>query len=1095
MSLSLHNKIVESMCGRMAYHKGKADFQSGKVSVVRYQPGQLFEAAVTDKGRSEVSVRLDDPSGTIAASCSCPTLGSYSKHCKHIAAALLCLIEIQRSDRPESAADAGGLQPQVQDPPAGTPREEARLVESMLGLFRKQPARSAGSGLLHDPRDPLHVQFICTLLPYGYRKQLFGIQMKVGLERLYIVQRIREFLEQLDKGKSYPFAKLFTYDPEFHRFKNEDESIIRQLTDIAENEQLYRDSNVFPVRSKHQTDRTLLLPPLSWDSLLPLLTRAETSVLVEHPGGSVHPLQLSDEPVPLHFDFRQTGNGNHAYELEVTGLDDVTVLESYGVVLTNGKLLQLPSESCSRLSELKQMFGDAGRRQLPLSPVQLESMMDRAVPGLMKLGRVQIAEAVSEKFIKTPLRASLYLDRVKEKMLAALEFHYGDITINPLEPWSAKRSSDRILVRDGELERQILELMEQSSFVRTESGYRMDDEDGEYDFLVHTVPRLEKLVKVYATSNVKERIYPVHVPPKITVDVNDKVDWLEARFDIETIPEAEIRKVLQSLEEKRRYHKMPDGALLPLESEEFQEIVRCMNELGVRMGEADGTTFRLPVVRGLQFMDTDRQSHAVRLGKTLRRLLTHMRNPDHLDFPVPDNLAPVLRDYQQYGYQWLRTLAHYRFGGILADEMGLGKTVQAIAFLVSMLPEIRAQELPAIIVSPASLVYNWQNELHKFAPDIRAAIADGSKVERNKFWKNAAGLDVIITSYPLLRRDIEANMMRSFHTLILDEAQFFKNHATQTAHAVKQLQAPYRFALTGTPVENRLEELWTLYDVVFPGLFPGRKAFNELSRSTVAKKIRPFLLRRLKSDVLTELPEKIETLHTSELLPEQKKLYAAYLAKLQKEALKHLSEASFHKNRIKILAGLTRLRQLCCHPALFVENYNGSSAKFEQLLDIVEECQSAGKRVLLFSQFTEMLGLIGREIGARGIPFFYLDGSTPPAERVELCGRFNEGERDLFLISLKAGGTGLNLTGADTVVLYDLWWNPAVEQQAADRAHRIGQKKVVQIIRLLAQGTVEEKMYDLQQKKLHLIEDVIRPGQESLSSFTEADIRELLLLG
>lgn len=281
---------------------------------------------------------------------------------------------------------------------------------------------------------------------------------------------------------------------------------------------------------------------------------------------------------------------------------------------------------------------------------------------------------------------------------------------------------------------------------------------------------------------------------------------------------------------------------------------------------------------------------------------------------------------------------------------------------------------------------------------------------------------------------------------------------------------------------------------MFPELFSGRKAFHDLTREQVAKRVRPFLLRRLKTEVLKELPEKIESLQASELLPEQKKLYVAYLAKLQQETLKHLNDDGFQKNRIKILAGLTRLRQLCCHPALFVEDYSGSSAKLEQLLEILEECRRAGRRTLVFSQFTEMLGLISKELGYQGVPFFYLDGKTPAAERVELCNRFNEGERDLFLISLKAGGTGLNLTGADTVILYDLWWNPAVEQQATDRAHRIGQKKVVQVIRLVTQGTVEDKMYELQQKKKNLIEEVVQPGQEALSALTEQEIREILMI-
>ena len=342
--------------------------------------------------------------------------------------------------------------------------------------------------------------------------------------------------------------------------------------------------------------------------------------------------------------------------------------------------------------------------------------------------------------------------------------------------------------------------------------------------------------------------------------------------------------------------------------------------------------------------------------------------------------------------------------------------------------------------------------------------------------------------------DTELYQNRLFHTMFVDEAQAFKNPMTKTAKAVKVVQAEYRFALTGTPIENSLDELWSIFHVVFPGLLPGRRAFSELSRENIAKRVRPFILRRMKKDVLKELPEKIETVLFSDLHEEQKKLYAAYLAELKQDTLKHLKNKTLQKNRIRILAGLTRLRQLCCHPGLFVEGYTGSSAKFEQLMEVLEECRISGRRVLIFSQFTQMLGIIRGQLVRKGIPYFYLDGQTIPSDRVALCDRFNDGEGDLFLISLKAGGTGLNLTGADTVILYDLWWNPAVEQQAADRAHRMGQENEVHIIRLIAKGTIEEKINELQHKKKSLIDEVIQSGQDSLTSMTEEDIKEILLI-
>lgn len=967
------------------------------------------------------------------------------------------------------------------------------LTQGVMKLFEDTKQRPSGTRSLFETRAPLDVQFIISPFPYGYDKYMFGIEMKVGSKRMYIVQRIREFLNQMERGEPYTFSRHFTYDPELHCFQKNNDDVLKALIEVYHHEIMYREtfSTYSGLSNNISGDRILLIPPNLWDAIAPLLISAPSVQLVQD-DITFDTISISDEPIPLHFEFDQALDVG--YQLDVQGLNQMIMMESYGIVLAKGKLLKLPELQCKRLSELKQLFGNSDKTQIEISPEQMGPFMEKVIPGLLKLGQVRIANSISDQIVRTPLKAKLYLDRVRDRLLAGLEFHYGDLVINPLEEHATKRSNNVILMRDGDQEGRILELMEQSSFARTESGYFMNDEDGEYDFLYHIVPQLEKLLDVYATTAVKVKLLTGLTPPKVTVDVDERTDWLELRFEMDDISETEIRKLLQALQDKRKYYRLPSGALLPLESSEFQEIISLMNEMGIHKRDLTGPEIRIPVIRGLHLMDSHDKRNAVKLSKSFRQLLDNMRFPDNMDFPVPNSHANVLRDYQKYGFQWLKTLAHYRFGGILADDMGLGKTLQSIAFLVSVLPEIRDHKLPALIICPASLMYNWLNELKKFAPEIVAVIADGNREEREKTLGRISGVDVVITSYPLLRRDIKLIASLNFHTLILDEAQAFKNYTTQTAQAVKVLQARYRFALTGTPIENKLEEIWSIFDAVFPDLFAGRKAFNDLPQDLIAKRIAPFLLRRLKTDVLKELPEKIESLQTSQLLPEQKKLYIAYLAKLQQETLKHLDEQDFQKNRIKILAGLTRLRQLCCHPALFVEDYAGNSAKFEQLMDIIDECRGAGKRVLIFSQFTEMLSLIRKELGVQGVPLFYLDGNTPASERVELCNKFNGGERELFLASLKAGGTGLNLTGADTVILYDLWWNPAVEQQAADRAHRIGQRNVVQVIRLITKDTVEEKMYELQQRKKDLIDEIIQPGHEALSTLTEEDIREILML-
>ncbi|NBD24136.1 helicase SNF [Paenibacillus sp. T1] len=1134
------------MCGQLSYKRGEAAFRGGKVAVAYYDPDAgRCEANVRLQENFEVALRIDDD-GDVSASCTCPSLSSYSKYCSHVAAVLLLIHDAQQAGRTPGASAEGsnadvrsagkavassgkrgsgsaaiGISDasvrhrgsiaagsdQERDAgfesrfPSGSVYAEAErdeLAQGLLKLFAPPAERTApASETRFDTRTPFALTFVCKPFASSRGRRMLGIELRAGAKRPATVPHIRDFLQCAADGESCAISKSLVYDPRLHSIQTADFAVLRQLIAMAEQERLYRETS--GVYAMHAApiggERLLPVPPADWEALLPALIAAPSAVIelnkVVYAG-----IEAADERLPLHFELaRQADDHGAGYRLHVQGLAEMTILDEYGLVLTGGKLLRESPEACARLLELQALLERSDEPdRIPLPPARIEPFMERVMPGLLKLGSVRIADDVAERITQRPLQAKLFLDRVRDRLLAALEFHYGDLVVNPLETEHERRSSGPILMRDGEKERRILALMEEASMAKTESGYFLGDEEREYHFLFHVVPQLEKLLTVHATSAVRTRIHLGGAPPSVTLKLNERSNWLDVKFDIAGIPEAEIKAILKSIDEKRTYHRLPSGALMPLDSEEMKEIIRFINEGRITVKDLRDSGIHIPLFRGLHLIDAPRQGGAVRLDKPFRRLLDNLRNPENMDFPEPAELLHPLRDYQVFGYQWLRTLAHYGFGGILADDMGLGKTVQAIAFLAAMLPAIRAERLPAIIVAPASLTYNWRAEIRKFAPHIRAVVADGTKTERDAVLAGSSSVDVVITSYPLLRRDIVGYAALDFHTLILDEAQAFKNYATQTAQSVKLLRARNRFALTGTPVENRLEELWSLFDAVFPDLFPGRKAFGELARETIAKRARPFLLRRVKTDVLKELPDKIESVQASALLPEQKKLYAAYLAKLREETLRHLDKDTLNKNRIRILAGLTRLRQICCHPALFVEDYAGTAGKFQQLLELIEECRAAGRRMLVFSQFVEMLKLIRQELQRRDVPYFYLDGSTPPRERIELSSRFNDGERDLFLISLKAGGTGLNLTGADTVILYDLWWNPAVEQQAADRAHRIGQRNVVQVIRLVAEGTVEDKMVELQERKKHLIDEVVQPGEEALSALTEEEIKELLML-
>ena len=453
-----------------------------------------------------------------------------------------------------------------------------------------------------------------------------------------------------------------------------------------------------------------------------------------------------------------------------------------------------------------------------------------------------------------------------------------------------------------------------------------------------------------------------------------------------------------------------------------------------------------------------------------------------------------LRDYQKRGYEWMAALDRMHMGGILADDMGLGKTAQIIALLLAAREEGRT----SLVVAPTSLTYNWLSEFRKFAPGLSVTVLSGNASQRAGLIRHITAngdVDVLITSYPLIRRDIDLLKDYSFRFVILDEAQNIKNAGSVAAQAVKQLQADTRFALTGTPMENGVGELWSLFDFVLPGYLPGyntflRKYQDGENAEDLLRRIHPFLIRRLKQDVLEELPDKMETTLTARMTPEQERIYRASLDRLRPR-IDQLMDEKGGRSKIEVLSAITELREICCHPSLVMSDYRGGSGKEELLIELLPEMIRDGRRVLLFSQFTSMLKLLKRRLEENGFTTLYLDGDTPAGDRLNLTERFNQGEGEIFLISLKAGGYGLNLTGADMVILYDPWWNPATEEQATDRAHRIGQEKKVQVVRLITGETIEEQVVELGNRKRALFERLITPGESILSALTEQEIRNL----
>lgn len=1068
MDIKLNQKIIKEMCGTVSFKRGDAFYRAGKVKLDK-QNEEICEATVQGTEDFHVTIRKEAEDSIVTA-CSCPNLPNFKYCCQHTAAVLITIYEYKKQ---------GKFTTQLQ------PSNKHDFADSFLTLFSESKQQKSGHQLHFEKREVLDVQFALKPTLIANAEFLFGIELEINQMK---VPMIREFLRDVSEGKSHEISSALNYDPKLHCFIEETDALIHQLIHVARDEKAFIEASSNRPEFTYQ-NHILLVSPTAWLSLLPMLTKVPF-VKLEQDNQILHELCIKNGPPPLHF-YLEKGKLK-SYQLTVKGFEQLIPLSAYYSVLKNGEIFQLEGQDFERLMELKQMLKGSSTVQIPIQQEQIDFFLKKVVPGLKRIGDVRISDEVTQNFMSTPLVAKIYLDRLKNRLLAGIEFHYENVIIQPLENRDLPKGP--MIIRDLEKENEILELMEQSGFTITEGGYYMQNEELEYEFLYHTLPNLQKFTQIYATTAVRTRIVRENAYPKIRIKVpKERTDWLEFKFEMDGIADKQIKELLAALELKQKYYRLPNGSLLSLETKEMAEIHRFLNAIPIQDDHFEAT-LNMSIKESLRFLDLLEDDQIFTVEESFKQFVQQLLEPKSLDFEVPEQFNHILRDYQKQGYKWMKALSSYGFGGVLADDMGLGKTIQSITFIVSELSMIRHEKQPVLIICPSSLTYNWLQEIMTFAPELQAIIIDGNQAERQRLQQNLEDIDVIITSYPLLRRDQKWYDKQVFHTVFFDEAQAFKNPFTQTAKAVKKIQAKNRFGLTGTPIENSLEELWSIYHVVFPHLFQGLEEYSHLTRKAIARRVRPFLLRRVKVDVLTELPQKQESLELSELLPEQKKLYVGFLAKLRHETLKHLDKETYQKNRIRILAGLTRLRQICCHPSLFIEGYRGGSAKFEQLLQIIEEARLSGRRVLIFSQFTKMLELIGREMTMRGHTYFYLDGNTPSDKRLDLCNRFNDGERDLFLISLKAGGTGLNLTGADTVILYDLWWNPAVEAQAADRAYRIGQKNTVQVIKLVARGTIEERINALQEKKKNLISDILNDDVNTTPSLTEEDIREILMV-
>ncbi|OPJ57432.1 RNA polymerase-associated protein RapA [Clostridium chromiireducens] len=736
-----------------------------------------------------------------------------------------------------------------------------------------------------------------------------------------------------------------------------------------------------------------------------------------------------------------------------------------------GTAIYIPSvEQCERLSPYLKIF--SATTKVSFAKSDENKILTQLIPSVQKVSNdLILSKEIRDKVVIGPVNFSFYFDKDKDISLL-FKVSYEGHEFNYFDEYK-----DKVIYRDSNKEYEVFGVLKSLGFeeINGRMYFLRDDEDA-FKFFKYEIEKLQKYGEVFYSERFKgiKDIKKSDFKGEVR---KGKYNYFEFEFQIGDISEEETAKILRSFRDNLKYYKLGNGEFLDLEEASLKEALILMDNLLIEE-ELSKNLIQVPVNKGAYLEDylEEKGLRYIQSCEEITEVKNRLKSIKDKSFQLPHGLQAKLREYQKDGYNWFRTLDFLGFGGILGDEMGLGKTLQTITLLLSK-PNSKT-----LIIAPTSLIYNWKNEFKKFAPSMKIAISNGNKEERIELIKNYKEYDVIITTYNLLRRDLELYDME-FDYCILDEAQNIKNQSSLSAKSVKEIKARNRFALTGTPIENSLMELWSIFDFVMPGYLYNEKKFvtryyrrleegpeilEELNRL-----VKPFILRRYKKSVIKELPDKIEKHLFVPLSDEQKVVYETYADYVKDLIQKKVEDSEFTKSKIEILAYITKLRQICLDPSVTMENYLGTSGKIDALIEILEQSIEEGHKILVFSQFTSVLKNIGKILKEKQFLYSYLDGTVSSANRMKMVDEFNMGPNSIFLISLKAGGTGLNLTSADIVIHFDPWWNPAVEDQATDRAHRIGQENIVEVIKLISSGTIEEKIIELQDSKRELISKVL----------------------
>ena len=928
-----------------------------------------------------------------------------------------------------------------------------------------------------------------------HKNDEYELSFKIGEKKMYKIKSIVDFSNTFEKKTTIYFGEKLFYINEEEAYTPNAKAYLKWI--VAQGDKIkyatYIADQKLYYSSLKIAGSKIILDEKTIEGFIECFKNSNHNIEIEKDKNIV---EVKREEPKINFVITKNGD-NYNMKLK-EDVPDVIKGNLNSYIIYKDKIVEFDTKKYANLLILLSIYKRAEVEKYVFDEEGLKEFVEKImikVPEGIDIS--ELPEEDKNKYIPKKLSVIMKLDIDEMGWIENnITFCYGDFEFNPFAPNSIS------IPRNMDQERNVLDILREDGFLQNPrlNNMVLTDEDKTYDFLNERIDEYMSKYEVLISEEFKKKQI---IQPRIgTIGVKIQNDLLSIDLSNINYDPTELEDIMEKYKLKKRYYKLRDGSFLKLEQNENMEFLdKLVDGMDIDFKKVKDGKIKLPVNRSLylnRLIEKNPEIDVVEDGeyKKLIDETTNARNDEEVK--IPENLEGVLRDYQKTGYKWLKVLDRYKFGGILADDMGLGKTLQVISLF-----QTQEKGETSIVVCPSSLSLNWRNEINKFAPNTKVCVVRGNASEREEIIKNTKKFDVIVTSYDLLKRDIdlyeEANW--KFRYIIADEAQYIKNSNTQNAKALKSLQGKERFALTGTPIENSLAELWSIFDYIMPGYLFSYSKFKKQFETEIVKyndenklqklktMIEPFILRRTKKQVLTELPDKTITVLNNEMEGEQQKIYLSYLAKAKKEIMQTIKDEGFEKSQIKILSVLTRLRQICCHPSLFIENYKGESSKLNQCVEIIEDAIESGHKILLFSGYTQMFPLIEKELNKRFIEYYKLTGETKIDERIEMVDKFNKDpDVKIFLISLKAGGTGLNLTGADMVIHYDPWWNLSAENQATDRAYRIGQKNNVQVYKLITSNSIEEKIQELQEKKAKLIDDVLDTKQTFISKLSKDEI-------